>query len=614
MAELFGRYRLDDRLGQGGMGVVYRAWDTVLERVVALKMVRSDVEGALEPELRERFLREARAAAHLTHRNIVTIYDLGEHEGQPYFAMEFLDGEDLQRRLARPEKTSVWRKIDIGIEVCQGMEFAHAHGVIHRDLKPANIYITSTGGVKILDFGLARLLSSQITRSNMLMGTLNYLAPEQVRGERADQQSDVFSIGVVLYELFSGRRAFEGDSAAATLYKILQEVPEPLWKLDPELPGELTAIVDRALAKPRDERYPDMASLRHDLEMVRAISFPPGPTSPWPAKTPPPATDVTQPILRTPTPVPAPVDTPAPATPVPVAVRSSAASGFWAGATVGALALGLVVIWMVTQRGKVTQAPVQPQATAAAGPARVPAPTLNASASASPPPVEETPAGTAAAPAAPEKPAASDKASGRKPEEPSTAAGVKARPSAPAPSPTAEARPAESAPAGPPAVPSPAPVTHTAPAPVPPSVPVTTATPNLPPEGVSQPANPPAAPSNASADLPVLSAERANDLLARYKAALESKSLEQLKQIWPSMSGSEESAIRQEFQHAARIGVEISNPQVLASGSTGRISFVRNYTLVTVEGQRLQKTRPAVMDVRRTGDVWLIDAIRFASR
>jgi serine/threonine-protein kinase len=634
MAELFGRYRLDDRLGQGGMGIVYRAWDTVLERVVALKMVLSDEEGALEPEVRERFLREARAAAHLTHRNIVTIYDLGEHEGRPYFAMEFLEGEDLQRRLSRQEKTSVWRKIDIAIEMCQGMEFAHAHGVIHRDLKPANIYITSTGGVKVLDFGLARLLSSQMTRSNMLMGTLNYLSPEQVRGERADQQSDIFSIGVVLYELFGGRRAFQGDSAAATLYKILQEVPDPLWKLDPELPRELTTIVDRALAKPRDERYPDMASLRHDLESVRAISYPPGPMSPWPAKTPPPYGDVTQPVLRTPTPVSAPVATPAPAptltpsptpsptltpspTPVPVGTgQGSTARGFWAGATVGALALALVVLWMVTQRGRSSPPPVVPKPAENTVPTRgLPAPTLSASSTTQPPPVAEAePARTAAGAPTSDKPSAanktlpSDKTTGRKREGSSPVAGVKAqaRATQPRPAQPVETKPLEPAPAAPP----PAPVTQTAPPPVPPSVPVTAATPSMPAVGISQPAAPPA----AAAEPPALSAERANELLNRYKAALESKNLEQLKRIWPSMSASAESAMRQEFEHAARIGVEISSPQVSASGPTGHITFVRNYSLVTVEGQRLQNTTRAVMDVHRAGDAWLIDAIRFVSR
>ena len=221
--------------------------------------------------MRERFFREARAAGQLSHKNIITIHDLGEHEGQPYLAMEYLDGEDLQRRLRRPEKMSLSRKLDLAIEICEGLEYAHSRGVVHRDVKPANIFITERGTVKVLDFGLARLVTSQLTNTNMLMGTLNYMAPEQVRGERADQRSDIFSVGVVIYELLCGRKAFEGDSFASTLYKILQEVPEPLWKIEPSLPRELIAIVERSLAKPKDERYQQMGELRADLVTYRQI-------------------------------------------------------------------------------------------------------------------------------------------------------------------------------------------------------------------------------------------------------------------------------------------------------------------------------------------------------
>ena len=265
--ERIGRYELRDKLGQGGMGVVYRAFDTLLHRVVAVKIISASIDG--NPDLRERFFREARAAGQLSHPNIITIHDLGEEDGIPYLAMEYLEGEDLQRRMSGYDRLSLSHKLDLAIEVCEGLQFAHNHAVIHRDIKPANIFITDDGTVKLLDFGLARLVTSELTHSNMMMGTLNYMAPEQVRGERADHRADIFATGVVIYELLSGRKAFQGDSFAATLYKILQEVPEPLDQIEPTLPWQMVAIVERALAKPRDERYQLMSEMLHDLLALR---------------------------------------------------------------------------------------------------------------------------------------------------------------------------------------------------------------------------------------------------------------------------------------------------------------------------------------------------------
>jgi eukaryotic-like serine/threonine-protein kinase len=294
--ERIGRYELRDKLGQGGMGVVYRAFDTLLQRIVAVKVISTTIDG--NPDLRERFFREARAAGQLSHPNIITIHDLGEENGVPYLAMEYLVGEDLQRRMSGLDRMSIAHKLDLAIEVCEGLQFAHNHAVIHRDIKPANIFITDNGSVKLLDFGLARLVTSELTHSNMMMGTLNYMAPEQVRGERADHRSDIFATGVVLYELLSGRKAFQGDSFAATLYKILQEVPEPLDRIDSSLPWQMIAIVERALAKPRDERYQHMGEMLRDLLAVKQAEqlsdsptgyrwgVPSGITSPPPQPTP----------------------------------------------------------------------------------------------------------------------------------------------------------------------------------------------------------------------------------------------------------------------------------------------------------------------------------------
>jgi serine/threonine-protein kinase len=265
--QTIGRYQLLEKLGQGGMGVVYRARDTLLERIVAVKVISAPIDQ--NAELRERFFREARAAGKLSHKNIITIHDLGEHEGQPYLAMEYLEGQDLLARMAAPQRISLRRKVEIATEMCEGLDYAHAHGVVHRDIKPANIFITDGGTVKILDFGLARLVTSELTRSNMMMGTINYMAPEQIRGDKVDHRVDIFSTAVVLYELLSGRRAFEAESFAATLYKILQEVPEPLQQIDPSIPVELIHIVECGLAKARDERYQHMSEMLVDLAVYR---------------------------------------------------------------------------------------------------------------------------------------------------------------------------------------------------------------------------------------------------------------------------------------------------------------------------------------------------------
>ena len=261
------RYQLLEKLGQGGMGIVYRAHDTLLQRIVAVKVISTPVD--TDPEPRERFFREARAAGQLSHKNIITIYDLGEHEGQPYLAMEFLTGQDLAARMTDPQPMSLRRKLEVATEICEGLEYAHGHGVVHRDIKPGNIFLTDSGSVKIVDFGLARLVTSELTRSHMMMGSVNYMAPEQIRGERVDHRADIFSTGVVLYELLSGRRAFDGESFASTLYRILEQPPEPLRNIDATLPLEIVQIVDRALAKPRDERYQHTSEMLRDLAVFR---------------------------------------------------------------------------------------------------------------------------------------------------------------------------------------------------------------------------------------------------------------------------------------------------------------------------------------------------------
>jgi serine/threonine-protein kinase len=280
--EKIGKYQILEKLGQGGMGVVYKALDTLIERVVAVKMVAANLDS--DPELRARFFREGRSAGRLSHKNIVTIFDLGEDHGTAYIAMEFLEGEDLREKILHGETMDLQTKLRLIWEVCSGLVHAHERSVIHRDIKPANIFITMAGEAKILDFGLARTTVSDLTTSGHALGTPNYMSPEQVRGEKVDYRTDIFSVGVLFYELLTYKKAFQGDSFASTIYKILQNEPEPIESIDPEIPLELCAIAYKALAKDRDQRYQTLRLMLEDLARYTGFSEP-GLSTDTPART-----------------------------------------------------------------------------------------------------------------------------------------------------------------------------------------------------------------------------------------------------------------------------------------------------------------------------------------
>ncbi len=267
--EKIGKYLILEKLGQGGMGVVYKALDPLIERVVAVKMIVSNLTD--EPELRARFFREGRSAGQLSHKNIVTIFDLGEERGTAYLAMEYLEGEDL-RSLMRTGSITLEEKLRIVREICEGLSHAHENKVIHRDIKPANIFLTKSGQVKILDFGLARTMQSDLTNTGQALGSPNYMSPEQVRGEDLDHRTDIFSVGVLFYELLTLRKAFQGDSFTSTIFKILQNDPEPIENFNSEIPPEICAIVFRALAKKPEDRYSTLDEMRRDLDRVTGLS------------------------------------------------------------------------------------------------------------------------------------------------------------------------------------------------------------------------------------------------------------------------------------------------------------------------------------------------------
>jgi serine/threonine-protein kinase len=388
--ETIGRYQILAKLGHGGMGVVHKAYDPILQRTVAVKTIASEVE--LTPELRSRFFREARSAAQLSHRNIITIHDLGEENGQLFLAMEYLDGQDLRSRTLNGPPMRLERKLDIMIEICQGVGHAHKKNVIHRDIKPANIFITGTGEVKILDFGLARMVSSELTRSNLTIGTPAYMSPEQVRGEAVDHRSDIFSTGVVFYELLTAKAPFGGESYGAILFKILQTDPERIDRLEASVPQPVCEVVTRALAKDLADRYQDMDEMLRDLvvcqQLLRAgsLAMPhdeglllpaDAPTMlSTPVKTPMPAG--TPAHGRTPMPSGPQMPSPSPVpTPVPPA-RSR--SPLWLGMGGGLLAVAIAAVVMLLMRGTPPPEPAQPptQVEQAAPPPPAPGPAVPA--------------------------------------------------------------------------------------------------------------------------------------------------------------------------------------------------------------------------------------------
>jgi len=264
--ERIGRYRVLGLLGRGAMGIVYRGLDEALDREVALKVMA----GQAEAEARARFKREAQAAARLQHPNIITVYELGEHQGAPFMALELLDGVDLQRAIEAGLRPDPRRTLPVVLQLLAGLGHAHERGIVHRDVKPSNLFLPAGRPAKIMDFGVARLAAGTtagggLTRQGMVIGTPNYMSPEQVRAGELDGRSDLFSAGLILYELVTGEKAYHGDSVVALLYKIAHEAPD----LGLMPPGErwqpLRHVVERALRHDPAERYPDAASMSAEL-------------------------------------------------------------------------------------------------------------------------------------------------------------------------------------------------------------------------------------------------------------------------------------------------------------------------------------------------------------
>src|SRR4051794_31237627 len=267
--ERIGRYQVLEKVGKGGMGVLYRGFDPVLDREVAIKLMLTDFSEDTE-QMRPRFYREARAAAKLNHRNIVTIFEFAEESNVPYIVMEFLRGTPLGARMKATPPLSMDDKLNIVAQLCDGLSYAHEQGVVHRDVKPDNVFILEDGSVKLLDFGIAKLTTSNLTRQGDVLGSASYMSPEQVGGsDSVDGRADVFSTGVLLYEMLTRHKPFEADAPTAVILKILRDDPTPVETYVSGLPPQLIAAVMKALAKNPDDRFASANALGLELQSIR---------------------------------------------------------------------------------------------------------------------------------------------------------------------------------------------------------------------------------------------------------------------------------------------------------------------------------------------------------
>ena len=273
MESHLGRYEILEELGRGEMGVVYKAHDPLIDRFVAIKAINlQKLDEEEKDEYKARFYQEAKAAGRLNHPNIITIYDLGRKGDVAYIAMELMEGTDLQNIISDHNQLNIIEKLDVSFQVAEGLAYAHEHGVIHRDIKPSNIMVLRGRHVKIADFGIARMKSSLgLTKTNKIIGSPLYMSPEQIQSHSIDPRSDIFSFGIVLYQMLTGKLPFNGENVNSLMYQIVNEEPQKPSAVNSEIPEMLDGIVAKCLAKKTADRYQNVNELTRDLHSCRML-------------------------------------------------------------------------------------------------------------------------------------------------------------------------------------------------------------------------------------------------------------------------------------------------------------------------------------------------------
>ena len=607
-----GKYHILELVGEGAMGVVYKAKDSVLDRTVAVKVMNDAI--ARSDELRTRFLREAQAAASLQHPNVVSIYDLGEVDGHLYIAMEFVQGADLEALMQTHEPLTLQQKLDVIIDVLSGLTFAHKRGIVHRDIKPANIRIAEDGRAKLMDFGVAHLTSSQLTSTGASLGTPVYMSPEQITGGKATPATDVFAVGAVLYELLTGCKPFDANTLQALFYKILTEKPKPLREAMPGLPSALDHIVEKAMAKDAPQRYQSALDMANDLSGVRAMLS--GPSYPSSVSL---SATVEHAIRRS-----------KQAAKVRMVRRELFAGGVLAAVLV--IALGWWQLKKGDDRATTTASagsravPATPDSAASAPAAPAPPPATISTPPAVAPRIDdaaqravtdsaakaESAAKTEAAPKKverptpkPERPAPSQRvARSTSPTTSTKSAASDARqPSAPPP------RTAPSSSASAPSTVAAAPQTVTSqPSVTPPSVTQPTVQQGIvaprpvPSPAQSQPEAPPApAPPTAADVTPVLEA---------YARAIESRDVSAIRRVYPGLTADQQHGFEQFFESARKINVTFRVASVEGTPTTADVRVTGRYEYETSAGHAERQTIAFAAALKRDGSAWRLVSLR----